>query len=142
MLGDSCVYGCCFFFSSRRRHTRCALVTGVQTCALPISRARSPDPRPGEQCTRTCSNTRRCAHPAPTISAGLRHGARHPRDTGRNPQDRELPARCRAVRRPHPAEAEPPPSPAAGMPPREGTPPVPPFFLPLPPTLHPPTAPP
>src|SRR3546814_966333 len=29
-----------FFFSSIRRHTRCALVTGVQTCALPIS---SPD---------------------------------------------------------------------------------------------------
>src|SRR3546814_10459404 len=28
-----------FFFSSRRRHTRCALVTGVQTCALPISLA-------------------------------------------------------------------------------------------------------
>src|SRR3546814_17326678 len=25
-----------YFFSSRRRHTRCALVTGVQTCALPI----------------------------------------------------------------------------------------------------------
>src|SRR3546814_18197876 len=32
-----CVF-CCFFFSSRRRHTRCALVTGVQTCALPIWR--------------------------------------------------------------------------------------------------------
>src|SRR3546814_7147505 len=42
------VYGCSsiswcvcidlFFFSSRRRHTRCALVTGVQTCALPILR--------------------------------------------------------------------------------------------------------
>src|SRR3546814_19661016 len=33
-----CVYACAcsFFFSSRRRHTRCALVTGVQTCALPI----------------------------------------------------------------------------------------------------------
>src|SRR3546814_2426975 len=30
----------CFFFSSRRRHTRCALVTGVQTCALPISTGR------------------------------------------------------------------------------------------------------
>src|SRR3546814_11342221 len=29
-----------FFFSSRRRHTRCALVTGVQTCALPISQRR------------------------------------------------------------------------------------------------------
>src|SRR3546814_2024839 len=31
----ACLYFC-FFFSSRRRHTRCALVTGVQTCALPI----------------------------------------------------------------------------------------------------------
>src|SRR3546814_1484387 len=33
-----CSFGS-FFFSSRRRHTRCALVTGVQTCALPIYRA-------------------------------------------------------------------------------------------------------
>src|SRR3546814_1859291 len=34
-----CLYVLCFFvFSSRRRHTRCALVTGVQTCALPIGR--------------------------------------------------------------------------------------------------------
>src|SRR3546814_2525891 len=32
-----------FFFSSRRRHTRCALVTGVQTCALPISLHVLPD---------------------------------------------------------------------------------------------------
>src|SRR3546814_6847651 len=32
------IYFCVvFFFSSRRRHTRCALVTVVQTCALPIS---------------------------------------------------------------------------------------------------------
>src|SRR3546814_7896151 len=31
-----CCMGIYFFFSSRRRHTRCALVTGVQTCALPI----------------------------------------------------------------------------------------------------------
>src|SRR3546814_1629205 len=30
-----------FFFSSRRRHTRCALVTGVQTCALPICASRN-----------------------------------------------------------------------------------------------------
>src|SRR3546814_9551340 len=30
-----------FFFSSRRRHKICALVTGVQTCALPISRRRA-----------------------------------------------------------------------------------------------------
>src|SRR3546814_15779436 len=40
-----CIYAfvvvcvCFFFFSSRRRHTRCALVTGVQTCALPICAA-------------------------------------------------------------------------------------------------------
>src|SRR3546814_932140 len=32
----SVYYDWFFFFSSRRRHTRCALVTGVQTCALPI----------------------------------------------------------------------------------------------------------
>src|SRR3546814_13830535 len=31
-----CIVVLVFFFSSRRRHTRCALVTGVQTCALPI----------------------------------------------------------------------------------------------------------
>src|SRR3546814_9981064 len=30
-----------FFVSSRRRHTRCALVTGVQTCALPICSSQS-----------------------------------------------------------------------------------------------------
>src|SRR3546814_1509240 len=37
MLDVWCCFGRYFFFSSRRRHTRCALVTGVQTCALPIS---------------------------------------------------------------------------------------------------------
>src|SRR3546814_674762 len=31
-----------FFFESRRRHTRCALVTGVQTCALPILLIQNP----------------------------------------------------------------------------------------------------
>src|SRR3546814_6389146 len=36
MMMLTCCYDL-FFFSSRRRHTRCALVTGVQTCALPIS---------------------------------------------------------------------------------------------------------
>src|SRR3546814_17772268 len=48
-----------FFFSSRRRHTRCALVTGVQTCALPSSSRRNascraaPAPRaaPPPACT-------------------------------------------------------------------------------------------
>src|SRR3546814_8024068 len=40
------VFSYLFFFSSRRRHTRCALVTGVQTCALPIL-ARSWEPPGG-----------------------------------------------------------------------------------------------
>src|SRR3546814_4601479 len=39
----------CCFFSSRRRHTRCALVTGVQTCALPIYSAMVPQARLGPQ---------------------------------------------------------------------------------------------
>src|SRR3546814_2932054 len=39
------VWMCCcvLFFSSRRRHTRCALVTGVQTCALPICYPACPE---------------------------------------------------------------------------------------------------
>src|SRR3546814_18373548 len=37
VVAMSYLMSCFFFFSSRRRHTRCALVTGVQTCALPIS---------------------------------------------------------------------------------------------------------
>src|SRR3546814_5758847 len=68
-----------FFFSSRGRHTRCALVTGVQTCALPIceyavertgfssstsrsngssacakARRRSEERRVGKECASTC----------------------------------------------------------------------------------------
>src|SRR3546814_1878104 len=58
-----------FFFSSRRRHTRCALVTGVQTCALPISgrsdRRRSGKtlrrlPMDGRQAAERTRRTRRC----------------------------------------------------------------------------------
>src|SRR3546814_3328825 len=37
-----------FFFSSRRRHTRCALVTGVQTCALPIFRPSAGGAQPAD----------------------------------------------------------------------------------------------
>src|SRR3546814_1747510 len=52
------MYCVIFFFSSRRRHTRCALVTGVQTCALPISSKLKASPH--EQATnssRPCSCT-------------------------------------------------------------------------------------
>src|SRR3546814_2860881 len=38
-----------FCFSSRRRHTRCALVTGVQTCALPILKIDTPLADPSVQ---------------------------------------------------------------------------------------------
>src|SRR3546814_5603938 len=41
-----------FFFSSRRRHTVCSLVTGVQTCALPILLISQPDT--GEQALEIC----------------------------------------------------------------------------------------
>src|SRR3546814_2371071 len=57
---------CYFVFSSIRRHTRCALVTGVQTCALPISArwgrwgAPAPVPLlPPPPCRRTGSRSSR-----------------------------------------------------------------------------------
>src|SRR3546814_1072329 len=54
----------CFFFSSRRRHTRCALVTGVQTCALPISR---PRPLSADRGGPACGGRRACSwRPNPT----------------------------------------------------------------------------
>src|SRR3546814_9179189 len=43
-----CVVLMCVFFSSRRRHTRCALGTGVQTCALPIYPADTRPPGAAE----------------------------------------------------------------------------------------------
>src|SRR3546814_2724989 len=63
---------CSFFFSSRRRHTRCALVTGVQTCALPIWHgvSRSPVARSagGSYCCGCCSARSRCAARAASIA--------------------------------------------------------------------------
>src|SRR3546814_10187999 len=53
--GDSLVVVCVvlFFFSSKRRHTRCALLTGVQTCALPISAWLTADMLNGHE-AKTC----------------------------------------------------------------------------------------
>src|SRR3546814_3796605 len=42
MCSEIVVCACVVFFSSRRRQTRCALVTGVQTCALPICAGCAP----------------------------------------------------------------------------------------------------
>src|SRR3546814_3037243 len=52
-----------FFFSSRRRHTRCSLVTGVQTCALPIYDLSEVRPLPLEQ---RSDDTKGEKHRAPT----------------------------------------------------------------------------
>src|SRR3546814_196189 len=76
-----------FFFSSRRRHTRCALVTGVQTCALPISsRARTATraPRacpPAASCRalRWCSRGTSCRCPASRGAGSDRSRLRCPR---------------------------------------------------------------
>src|SRR3546814_7426029 len=59
-----------FFFSSRRRHTRCALVTGVQTCALPIS-AIIPFDSPHHARLRAKAER----HAANIVSFGLNEGA-------------------------------------------------------------------
>src|SRR3546814_17319502 len=65
-----------FFFSSRRRHTRCALVTGVQTCALPICLERLVDECPnchgkklGWRRSWGIANCERCGELVPPSSA-------------------------------------------------------------------------
>src|SRR3546814_10376851 len=57
-----------FFCSSRGRHTMCALVTGVQTCALPISRRPLPPCSPGSPARRL----------HPEVRAPRRRGRRAP----------------------------------------------------------------
>src|SRR3546814_10883767 len=51
-----------FFFSSRRRHTRCALVTGVQTCALPISRQCRAEGSRGKKLVRPAAQRKAVEH--------------------------------------------------------------------------------
>src|SRR3546814_10444959 len=77
-----------FFFSSRRRHTRCALVTGVQTCALPISYYKSAGARLQWVCPRRARSTEAAAelpalhstHPGLWAARGTHAGGRtrHP----------------------------------------------------------------
>src|SRR3546814_5385050 len=64
-----------FFFSSRRRHTRCALVTGVQTCALPIWRGDDDPDRQGDG-ARRAGGGRRPLLPAQPVAARVRRGER------------------------------------------------------------------
>src|SRR3546814_7956173 len=100
----------CFFFSSIRRHTRCALVTGVQTCALPISRHRPRAPLPlllwppplqgeGRGGDGFRSTPRRTAQPpshAPAATSAAITAARHVRSTRRGCARRRQPRRHRS----------------------------------------------
>src|SRR3546814_20071169 len=75
------------FFSSRRRHTRCALVTGVQTCALPISRSRTrrglaSDQGGGARGARPAPGRRPEELPAPVRRQGPARGVADPAGTG------------------------------------------------------------
>src|SRR3546814_6557803 len=54
-----CILFFVFFFSSRRRHTRCALVTGVQTCALPICSLPRRSASASRRSITACANTRK-----------------------------------------------------------------------------------
>src|SRR3546814_6559098 len=78
----SCLWFCLLFFcSSRRRHTRCALVTGVQTCALPIwllqrmqNRPLTANPKCPETVGARFCPTQRAPWPHPLFtSQGNRH---------------------------------------------------------------------
>src|SRR3546814_2279523 len=61
-----------FFFSCRRRHTRCALVTVVQTCVLPISLLPAIPPSPRHCDTRRMNRNRRPSAPPACEIATLR----------------------------------------------------------------------
>src|SRR3546814_12508383 len=119
-----------FFFSSRRRHTRCALVTGVQTCALPISLRAQPHhrgprrgvPRPALHrpgaALRRARPLRRREPPPPRPRSGL---ARRPLTPA--------PPSCPPSFPPSPPAGAGPPSPAPAAPPpwrARRTPPAPP----------------
>src|SRR3546814_3931073 len=56
-----------FFVSSRRRHTRCALVTGVQTCALPIFDGLTVDFLSDDEPVRAVDNVSFHVHPGETL---------------------------------------------------------------------------
>src|ERR1044071_8931100 len=73
-----------FFFSSRRRHTRYPLVTGVQTCALPISCSRATLRPKAAQLTAAPASTRPCCRsPRSRGGPGRRHRDGSPCRPGR-----------------------------------------------------------
>src|SRR3546814_9006915 len=88
-----------FFFSSRRRHTRCALVTGVQTCALPISHL--PD-QPGDEdhrdqrCAELNPDRRRHRSPASASIIGRNAERSYPARSEERRVGKECVSTCRS----------------------------------------------
>src|SRR3546814_6833231 len=109
----SVLVDCYCFFSSRRRHTRCALVTGVQTCALPISGPllRAPRRRAVAEAARLVAGTddavRRAGHSRRglTTTPQRRARRRHPPQDGAAAAARAGRAPAHPVRR-GPARSE------------------------------------
>src|SRR3546814_11647671 len=131
-----CVCLCLFFFSRRRRHTSCALVTGVQTCALPISGR----PRPAARRTRSRTGTPSSRHPGCTraVSAPGCLPRRSARSEARR-VGKECVSTCRSRWSPYhqkqnPATSPPPPPPPPTHPPHPPTPTPSPHPPPTPPT--------
>src|SRR3546814_20163951 len=94
-----------FFVSSRRRHTRCALVTGVQTCALPISPSAGSRKDsesavcPGVATTRISSPSTETTSPSPRPSvprryAGSRARTPHPIRSANSSEERRVGQEC------------------------------------------------
>src|SRR3546814_21086576 len=98
---------CVLFFSIRRRHTRCALVTGVQTCALPIYEAAALPHHDGGQPLEAVAQQRDAAGAVARVAEGdLGAAERHVEDGAD-----ELPAT--AAQRARPQHRTAPVAPAA-----------------------------
>src|SRR3546814_20438071 len=144
------VFEVLFFFSSRRRHTRCALVTGVQTCALPISTVTPPGcgssslwPYAGSRTgyPKRHSNSSGCSCPA---RCHHRWPRAHPPLSTDSATHTRLPPPPSPIPRPPPPPADsPPPSHSPPHPPHSSHPaPPPPPPPPSPPPPRPPPHPP
>src|SRR3546814_5127750 len=84
-----------FFFSSRRRHTRCALVTGVQTCALPIYSADADAQRYGDLPLRFALDTALQENPARPVGKPVERGTKDCRSEERR-VGKECVSTCRS----------------------------------------------
>src|SRR3546814_2934373 len=79
------------FFSSRRRHTSCALVTGVQTCALPICLDQRGKPVPPRQLSLRWVRKERLGSRRHPLCHGGIHDLEIPRHTPAGAELRRIP---------------------------------------------------